>query len=207
MEIGLMYLSLFLFAKLAIMTPFLIFSTPDTSSLRVQTPTQQSDSETQTRERAVTAHSDPTPEVSAQPLYLLLISVTPFFASIFIGGSRWFDYRHQGVDIVGGLLIGAAAAVFSFDYYHVSLASSAYGGRAWGPRSGNGFWSVNSACRGTNSGVGGREGESESVGGQRVGEESVLDGRSPSGHGEGTERIDGATMRREDLMNGTTSAV
>ncbi|KAK0654750.1 phosphatidic acid phosphatase type 2/haloperoxidase [Cercophora newfieldiana] len=135
---GLMYLSLFLFAKLTITTPFLIFSGPDTSFLHAPTTTPGISRPEKAPSPCVSIPAQP--RISAKPLYLLLISVIPFFAAIFIGSSRWFDYRHQGVDIVSGFLIGGAAALFSFHYYHVSLASFRDGGRAWGPRRGRGFW-------------------------------------------------------------------
>lgn len=87
------------------------------------------------------AHAYPNSPPSAPPLYLLVISLVPFFAAIFIGSTRWFDYRHHGVDIVSGFLIGATTSLFSFYYYHSPIT---YGrGKAWGPRrDGKAFWSA-----------------------------------------------------------------
>ncbi|KAL2199704.1 PAP2 superfamily-domain-containing protein [Corynascus similis CBS 632.67] len=78
-------------------------------------------------------------QAAAPPIYLLCIAVIPFFASIFIAGSRWWDYRHHGFDILFGYLIGTITAIFSFRYYHLPISSGA--GWAWGPRSyDKAFW-------------------------------------------------------------------
>ncbi|KAK4105995.1 PAP2-domain-containing protein [Parathielavia hyrcaniae] len=78
-------------------------------------------------------------QAAAPPLYLLTLAVAPFFASIFIAGSRWWDFRHHGFDIFFGYLIGAVSSFFAFRYYHLPISSGA--GWAWGPRSHDkAFW-------------------------------------------------------------------
>jgi membrane-associated phospholipid phosphatase len=78
-------------------------------------------------------------QAAAPPLYLLLICILPFFASVFIAGSRWFDFRHHGFDILFGYLIGVATSFFAFRYYHLPIRQGA--GWAWGPRSHDkAFW-------------------------------------------------------------------
>ena len=78
-------------------------------------------------------------QAAAPPLYLLFICVLPFFTSIFISGSRWFDFRHHGFDILFGFLIGTTTAFFAFRYYHLPIREGA--GWAWGPRSHDkAFW-------------------------------------------------------------------
>lgn len=78
-------------------------------------------------------------QAAAPPLYLLAIAVIPFFASVYIAGSRWWDYRHHAFDIIFGYLIGFVGAVFSFHYYHLPISRGA--GWAWGPRSHDkAFW-------------------------------------------------------------------
>lgn len=78
-------------------------------------------------------------QAAAPPLYLLAVAVLPFFTSIFIAGSRWFDFRHHGFDILFGYIIGIISAWFAFRYYHLPLRSG--GGWAWGPRSHDkAFW-------------------------------------------------------------------
>jgi len=93
--------------------------------------------------KRLTAHTHTVAAVRLQaaspPLYLLFISVLPFFTSIFIAGSRWFDFRHHGFDILFGFLIGTVTASFAFRYYHLPIREGA--GWAWGPRSHDkAFW-------------------------------------------------------------------
>lgn len=78
-------------------------------------------------------------QAAAPPIYLLCIAVMPFFGSVFIAGSRWWDYRHHGFDIIFGYLIGTICAFFAFRYYHLPISHGA--GWAWGPRSHDkAFW-------------------------------------------------------------------
>lgn len=78
-------------------------------------------------------------QAAAPPLYLLLVAIIPFFASVYIAGSRWWDFRHHAFDILFGYLIGLVGAIFAFRYYHLPISRGA--GWAWGPRSHDkAFW-------------------------------------------------------------------
>jgi membrane-associated phospholipid phosphatase len=78
-------------------------------------------------------------QAAAPPVYLLILTVLPFFLAIFVAGSRWSDYRHHGFDILFGFIIGTVTAWFSFRYYHLPISRGA--GWAWGPRSpAKAFW-------------------------------------------------------------------
>ncbi|KAI1398758.1 acid phosphatase/Vanadium-dependent haloperoxidase [Hypoxylon fuscum] len=78
-------------------------------------------------------------QAAAPPIYLLFITVLPFFTAIFVASSRWFDFRHHGFDILFGFIIGTICAWFAFRYYHLPIRSGA--GWAWGPRSHDkAFW-------------------------------------------------------------------
>jgi hypothetical protein len=78
-------------------------------------------------------------QAAAPPLYLLCIAVIPFAGSVYVSGSRWWDFRHHGFDILFGYLIGVITAIFAFRYYHLPISSGA--GWAWGPRSHDkAFW-------------------------------------------------------------------
>lgn len=78
-------------------------------------------------------------QAASPPLYLLLIAVLPFFTSVFIASSRWFDFRHHGFDILFGYIIGTICAFYGFYYYHLPISRGA--GWAWGPRSHDkAFW-------------------------------------------------------------------
>ncbi|EPE04683.1 pap2 domain-containing protein [Ophiostoma piceae UAMH 11346] len=76
---------------------------------------------------------------AAPPLFLLVIVLAPFFGSVFIAASRWFDYRHHGFDILFGYFIGTITGVFAYYMYQVPPSYGA--GWAWGPRSADkAFW-------------------------------------------------------------------
>ncbi|KAK3337303.1 PAP2 superfamily-domain-containing protein [Cercophora scortea] len=157
---GLIYLSLFIASKFAITIPFFALGGPTDASAFTAFPSRSSyttsktgaesyelpslktnsppraDSGLQKHNRTVAAVRR---QAAAPPLYLLLIAIIPFFASIFIASSRWFDFRHHGFDILFGFLIGLICAFFSFRYYHLPISQGA--GWAWGPRSHDkAFW-------------------------------------------------------------------
>lgn len=78
-------------------------------------------------------------QAAAPPIYLLIFALCPFFLSIFISSSRWFDFRHHGFDILFGYFIGLIVSIFSFRFYHLPISSGA--GWAWAPRSADrAFW-------------------------------------------------------------------
>jgi len=78
-------------------------------------------------------------QAAAPPVYLLVIAIIPFFASVYIASTRYSDYRHHGFDILFGFFIGTVSAFFAFYYYHLPIASGA--GWSWGPRSKDrSFW-------------------------------------------------------------------
>lgn len=77
-------------------------------------------------------------QAAAPPVYLLIFASTPFFVSIFIASSRWFDFRHHGFDILFGFLIGTVSAFFAFRWYHLPVSQGA--GWAWGPRCEDKAW-------------------------------------------------------------------
>ncbi|KAK4158200.1 PAP2 superfamily-domain-containing protein [Chaetomidium leptoderma] len=200
---GLIYLSLFIASKFAITIPFLApagfadasaFAAfpsrtrlpnikvpgPDTYELSARargapTPTTL---DSTLGNKGIARHNQTVSAVrrqaAAPPIYLLCLAVIPFFASIYISGSRWWDYRHHGFDILFGYLIGILAAFFAFRYYHLPISSGA--GWAWGPRSQDkAFWA----------GVGSFSYATDHLRGQyRSGdEEEALDGADGFGHG------------------------
>lgn len=165
---GLIYLSLFIASKFVITIPFLApagfvdasaftafpsrtrlpnirVSGPDSYELpdRNRSVPTPSTLDASMGNKGVSRHNQAISAVrrqaAAPPIYLLCIAVVPFFASVFIAGSRWWDFRHHGFDIMFGYLIGTITAIFSFRYYHLPISSGA--GWAWGPRSHDkAFW-------------------------------------------------------------------
>lgn len=153
---GLIYLSLFLASKLAITIPFLspaeysadasrfsaFPSRAERKAARRQAKSQSSDgplSQPSTPsghdDRAIAARN----QAAAPPVYLLVLAVIPFFASIYIASTRFSDFRHHAFDILFGYFIGAVSAVFAFRFYHLPISQGA--GWSWGPRSRDrSFW-------------------------------------------------------------------
>ncbi|KAM0274409.1 hypothetical protein ACHAQH_007878 [Verticillium albo-atrum] len=150
---GLIYLSLFLASKFAVTIPFAA-SRGDAASesafpSRLQkgvpnlgpldeslgTPGAVTEKALAEHHKRVTALRR---QAAAPPIYLLCIVVVPFFLSVFIAGSRWFDFRHHAFDIIFGYLIGVLTSIFAFYYYHLPIRNGA--GWAWGPRSHDKAW-------------------------------------------------------------------
>jgi hypothetical protein len=70
---------------------------------------------------------------AAPPAFLLPLPYIPLGLAIFIAGTRYFDFRNHGFDVLAGAAIGSLTAWFGFRWYHPSISSGA--GYAWGPRS------------------------------------------------------------------------
>jgi len=78
-------------------------------------------------------------QAAAPPVYLLVITIVPWFTSIYIASTRYSDFRHHGFDILFGYLIGTITSIFAFRYYHLPMRQGA--GWSWGPRSPHrSFW-------------------------------------------------------------------
>jgi len=161
--IGLIYLSLFIASKFAIVIPYYSPGTAEASAASAAFPSRTRLGSTKSTEESYelqnrgTSSSPVEPslqkhianqrrtigairrQAAAPPLYLLLIAILPFFGAVFISSSRWFDFRHHGFDILFGFLIGTATSFFAFYYYHLPISQGA--GWAWGPRSvDKAFW-------------------------------------------------------------------
>ncbi|KAJ2905366.1 uncharacterized protein MKZ38_005665 [Zalerion maritima] len=159
---GLIYLSLFIASKFTITIPFVTPAAYPTDASFAAFPSRlpqsppsrhvlastscvdddNNDSESQavgnisSHSRAVLAVRR---QAAAPPLYLFAIALLPFFGSVFIASSRWFDYRHHAFDIFSGYLIGTLSAILGFRYYHMPISQGA--GWSWGPRSvDKAFW-------------------------------------------------------------------
>ncbi|KIX04926.1 uncharacterized protein Z518_05797 [Rhinocladiella mackenziei CBS 650.93] len=131
---GMLYLTLFVCAKLAIHIPFLQPTYPD----RGRTGTYLFADKGKEKYRPRTSSSQRN-EAAAPPIYLLILAFVPMGTALFISVSRYFDYHHDGFDIISGALIGICMAWFGFRWYHLPIRGSA--GSAWGARSRNhAFW-------------------------------------------------------------------
>lgn len=113
---GMLYLSLYLCSKFAIVWPkFPRFGRSQQRGVRHEEP--------------FIVYRD---EAAAPPAWLLFLAYTPIGVAMYMAASRFFDYRHHGFDILSGAFIGIVCAYFAFRYYHVPLGQGA--GWAWGPR-------------------------------------------------------------------------
>jgi membrane-associated phospholipid phosphatase len=155
---GLVYVSLFLASKLAIIIPFLAPSSygqdrsqfsafPSRAEKRVletqRTEDQNKPGHSNNQVQLPSGHNDAIiaarNQAAAPPVYLLVFAIIPFFASIYIASTRYSDFKHHGFDILFGYLIGTITAVFAFRYYHLPISQGA--GWSWGPRSRDrSFW-------------------------------------------------------------------
>lgn len=161
---GLVYLSLFLSSKFAIMIPFLSSNQENTASVlysaypsRASTAQKQSlsaypilpttgshskDSSSNTQEKLPLNHDRKLiaarNQAASPPIYLLLIAFLPSAGALYVAASRFPDFRHHGFDVLSGFTIGVVCAIFAFRYYHLPISRGA--GWSWGPRSRSRAW-------------------------------------------------------------------
>ncbi|KAL8947004.1 MAG: hypothetical protein Q9222_006669 [Ikaeria aurantiellina] len=115
---GLVYLALWLCAKLGIAIP--MAGTQNTS------PTSL----------VVKEHRDSGPlrtRAAAAPTYLILFPLVPIGAAIYISSTRYSDFWHHGFDVFVSAGLGILTAWLGFRWYHIPIRQG--GGWAWAPRS------------------------------------------------------------------------
>lgn len=141
---GLLYLTLYLCSKFAVVIPHLPVRTGD--------DIEQTDADTKfdnatsidTQRRPMLARYGKTTrsgkplvrardEAAAPPVYGLFAILVPLGGALYICLSRYMDYAHHGFDIISGSVIGIVCAWFSFRLYHLPIARGS--GWSWGPRS------------------------------------------------------------------------
>ncbi|KAG7408976.1 Diacylglycerol pyrophosphate phosphatase 1 [Fusarium oxysporum f. sp. raphani] len=139
---GLVYLTLFLASKLAVNIPFV----PPSMKWRHEAFPSRSGEYEPSRSSSPMTDNGRDPQIQSQrrqaagaPLYLLVLVIVPFALAVYINCSRWFDYEHDGFDIIFAFLMGTVAAYYSFRFYHLPIAGGA--GWAWRPRTHDrAFW-------------------------------------------------------------------
>lgn len=130
---GMTYLALFLCSKFAIAIPFLSparFGSFDQSQHKLSA---YEGPLTHRNEHSETTAVPSRNQAAAPPVHLLILVLVPIGTAIFISGSRWYDYRHHGFDIIFGSLIGFGFAWLGFRWYHLPIRRGA--GWSWGARS------------------------------------------------------------------------
>lgn len=123
---GLWYLSLWLSAKFNILIP-------SRNTRQGQIQNDETVEPLVEVGEAPRSQSLPQEQPAASPLYLLFLPYIPLGLAIFIGGTRYFDFRNHGSDVLAGAAIGAATAWFGFRWYHPPLSDTS--GAVWSPRS------------------------------------------------------------------------
>lgn len=142
---GLWYLTLFLSNRFGIVPP-----SPSTGSAngraRDDTALMRNEEageplmETSALQTAECHSEDKRDNAAARPAFLLCLPYIPLGLAVFIAGTRYFDFRNHGFDVLAGSGIGTVTAWFGFSLYHPPLSSGRRG--AWGPRGREGAFGV-----------------------------------------------------------------
>ena len=82
----------------------------------------------------------PRQSASAPPIFGVIACLVPICVAIFISSTRYVDFKHHGVDIFSGSLLGVFTAWLAFRYYHSSLTQGY--AWTWGPRAERDAWSI-----------------------------------------------------------------
>ena len=118
---GLWYLSLYLAARFGVVPP------SATDYLQRRDRVQQNDEagETlmQSDEPEDNGFSRVDKDPAAPPAYLLPLPCAPLGLAIFLAGTRFFDFRNHGIDVLAGSAVGTTTAWFGFRLHHPPLAS------------------------------------------------------------------------------------
>lgn len=112
---GLVYLALWLCAKLGISIPFL-------SPRKLSSAAKEQDDAALFRTQA-----------AAPPTYLIIFPLVPVGAAIYISSTRYSDFWHHGFDVFTSSILGTITAWLGFRWYHMPIRRG--GGWAWAPRS------------------------------------------------------------------------
>lgn len=123
---GLWYLSLWLSAKFNVVIPFRNTRQRQSQNDDTVEPLVEVD-------EGPRRQSPPQEQPAAGPLYLLFLPYIPLGLAIFIGGTRYFDFRNHGFDVLTGAVLGTVTAWFGFRWYHPPLSDAS--GAVWSPRS------------------------------------------------------------------------
>jgi membrane-associated phospholipid phosphatase len=131
---GLLYLSLWLASKFNMLIPYLGHGTPAKRN-------EEDDTEQEARERA-----------AAPPVFGAIIVLIPVCLAFYICSTRYVDFKHQGIDIFSGSVLGIMTAWIGFRWYHGSLTRGQPW--TWSPRSRDRAFAVSSGTNGWTSGDG-----------------------------------------------------
>lgn len=133
---GLWYLSLYLAARFNVVPP----SATKCLQRRDRVPQNDEAGEPlmQSEERVDNGLSPFEKSSAAPPAYLLPLPYVPLGLAIFLAGTRYFDFRNHGLDVLVGSAVGTTTAWFGFRLYHPPLATRLRG--PLGPRDNHSFF-------------------------------------------------------------------
>ncbi|THZ09085.1 acid phosphatase/Vanadium-dependent haloperoxidase [Aureobasidium pullulans] len=127
---GLLYLSLWLASKFNMLIPYLGHGTPSPKR-----NDDDEDAEQEARDRA-----------AAPPVFGAIIVLVPLCVAFYICSTRYVDFKHQGIDIFSGSVLGIMTAWIGFRWYHGSLTRGQPW--TWSPRSKDRAFAVSSGTHG-----------------------------------------------------------
>ncbi|KAI4721113.1 acid phosphatase/Vanadium-dependent haloperoxidase [Aureobasidium sp. EXF-10727] len=124
---GLLYLSLWLASKFNMLIPYLGHGAPSRND--------EHDIDQESRDRA-----------AAPPVFGAIIVLIPICLAFFICSTRYVDFKHQGIDIFSGAVLGIMTSWVGFRWYHGSLTRGQPW--TWSPRSRDRAFAVSSGTNG-----------------------------------------------------------
>jgi hypothetical protein len=126
---GLWYLTLYLSAKFRIAAPHHTLGSirggSDDAHRRVQSSSDENADELDN----LLTHADPPGQRHEQlatvppPIFVLILPYLSLGLAIFIAGTRYFDFRNHGFDVLAGAAAGTATASIAFRLYGNGVAT------------------------------------------------------------------------------------
>ena len=155
---GMFYLALFLCSKFSVTVPYLLPYNYETSA-RNNNGFQHGvvdDNFDNTKDDVVaSANSTVVPlrnQAAAPPAHLYILPLICISVAAYVATTRFSDFRHHGIDIFSGSLMGAIISYISFRMYHLPIRRGA--GWSWGPRSASRAWGIGVGTQGYTDGNG-----------------------------------------------------
>ncbi|KAL1306784.1 hypothetical protein AAFC00_005445 [Neodothiora populina] len=152
---GLTYLSLWLASKLNLCIPYLHPQTMINEKRQAEVkaasavddrstllPLHYHDPNSNATSRPVVAFE----RAAAPPLFGVAFCLVPVCVAFYIGSTRYVDFKHKGLDIFSGSVLGIMTAWLGFRLYHGSLTRGE--GWAWSPRHEDKAFAVSSGSDG-----------------------------------------------------------
>ena len=114
---GLWYLSLFLCDRFGVILPRLTYFGPQRNIPLVHSDESNDPILSNALEPRVESASLPREEQGAFSVYLLLLPYVPLGLAIFIAGTRYFDFKNHGFDVLAGAAVGSVTAWIGFEIF------------------------------------------------------------------------------------------